>query len=104
MKFSRPVTIMRARPELIDRISSLYNEGAHGLFPAFINIEYIVKTSPKPTRPIGICEIFFLVPFFSQTRKLPASPAAQSECCSNPSVISIPCDDDISQTKCLHRI
>ena len=27
----------------MDRISSGYNEGAHGLFPAFINIEYIVK-------------------------------------------------------------
>ena len=45
------------------------------------------RTSPKTTRSIGICEVFFLVLLFSQTRKLPASPAAQSECCSNPSVI-----------------
>ena len=50
MKFSRPLTIMKSLTWVVgfpgaptDRISSRYNEGAHGLFPAFMKIEYIVK-------------------------------------------------------------
>ena len=50
MTFSRPLTIMKSLtwvvgfPECTDsRISSRYNEGVHGLFHAFMKIEYIVK-------------------------------------------------------------